>query len=82
MFCANLNDETDCELIVFVDFDESSNRYLKITPIRSSSATAKIVKLHEITTIESSKSFTLSSSASIKITRASRKFDLTLNEKT
>ena len=45
VFCANLNDESDCELVVFVEFGESSNRYLKITPMKSSSATAKVQKL-------------------------------------
>ena len=60
---------------------ESANKYVKITPVKSSGS-AKVIKSKELTVAEGSKTFKLSNSASIKVTKASQKFDLTLGKDT
>ena len=81
VMCSNAYDTANCELIFSVNLPESSSYYVKISP-ETKSPTAKVVKLKDLTVFDSSKEFKLSSSASIKITKASQKFDLTLGNTT
>lgn len=47
IICSNLKDANDCELIFNLDFDESSNAYVKLVPTASGSA--KLVTVKELT---------------------------------
>ena len=52
IFCANLEDISNCEAVFWLDMPESGNKYVKLIPQKSSSsATTKIIKLHEMTII-------------------------------
>lgn len=75
IICSNLKDATDCELIFNLDFDESSNSYVKLVPTASGSA--KLVTVKELTITEQIKEFTLGSDK-LKITRGNQNFDLTV----
>lgn len=44
VICTNVNDATNCELFVVLDFPESGNTYIKIVS-DTKTATAKVVKL-------------------------------------
>ena len=81
IFCVDTINPENCELVFNVDMPESANKYVKITPVKSSGS-AKVIKSKELTVSEGSKSFKLSSSAEIKVTKASQKFDLTLGKNT
>ena len=73
--CSNLKDATDCELIFNLDFDESSNSYVKLVPTVGGSA--KLVAVKELTITEQIREFALGSDK-LKITRGSQTFDLTI----
>lgn len=78
VICTNVYDVTNCELFVVLDFPESGNTYIKIAS-DTKTASAKVVKMKELTIADAAKEFKLSSVASIKVTKNSQKFDLTLN---
>lgn len=46
VICNNLKDKTDCELLFNLDFEQSSNSYVKLVPI---SGSAKMVTVQELT---------------------------------
>lgn len=81
VFCASTWDSSHCELVITVDFPESANSYVKIS-VDSKNATAKVVKLKELGLIDAAKGFNLSSTAYIKVTKATQKFDLTIGDNT
>ena len=54
--------------------------YLKLAG-EAKSPTAKVVKLKELTVLDSAKEFKLAGSTSIKITKSSLKFDLNLGDR-
>ena len=79
VLCANTLDGNNCELVVTLSFPESGSTYLKISA-DSKTATAKVVKLKELTILDSAKEFKLDNTTSIKITKSSQKFDLTMGD--
>lgn len=54
VFCSNLYDTANCQLIFSVNMPESSTYYVKIAA-DSKSATAKVQKLKELSILDSSK---------------------------
>lgn len=75
--CANFKDSNDCELIFYVDIDESSNTYVKIS---TDGASAPKVPIKELTVVEQIKEFTLGNDK-VKYTRGNQTFDFTINGK-
>ena len=78
VICANTYN-SECELIFTTAFPESGSIYVKVA-VESKNPTAKVVKLKELTILDSSKEFKLGANSAIKVTKSSLKFDLTLGD--
>ena len=77
IICANVKDANDCELIFSLDFDQSSNSYVKLVPV-SSGGSAKPQVLKELTISEQIHEFSLGSDK-LKIIKGNQTFELTIN---
>lgn len=77
LICSNVKDSKDCDLFFVVPFEETSSNYVKLVPVKSGGS-AKITKLKDIGVLESTRDFNISSTASLKFTKANQKFDLTI----
>jgi hypothetical protein len=75
LICSNVRDVKDCDVIFNLDFEETSTNYVKLVPVKSGGS-AKVVKLKTVTITQSTVDFNISSTASLKYTRAQQKFDL------
>jgi hypothetical protein len=76
IICNNLKDANSCELIFNLDFEESSNSYVKITVYAGGSG--RLVPVKELTISEQIREFSLGSDK-VKITRGNQSIDLTIN---
>lgn len=76
VICNNLQDANDCELLFSLDVEESSTAYVKLVPVKSGGS-AKVEAVKELSITEQIKTFQLGTDT-LKITRGSQKFDLTI----
>lgn len=81
VFCASIWDSSHCELIFTADFPDSGNSYFRITP-DAKTPSAKVVKLKELTLIDASKGFNITSTVYLKVTKSTSKIDLTMGNTT
>lgn len=80
VLCTNSSkDSKDCELLFHLALNASVLNYVKIEPAKTGSGSAKAIKLKEMGLLETTKSWNVTSSIHLNLTKSTEKFTLSNN---
>lgn len=79
VLCTNTKDGKDCELVFHLALNASVLNYVKLEAAKNGSGSARVVRLKELSILESSKSWNITPSTHLTLAKATEKFTLTSN---
>lgn len=76
VICADVQDSSNCDLLINLPMEEAATTYLKLVPVKSGGS-AKVQNVKELTILDQVHEFKLGGDT-LKITRGNQQFDLTV----